>query len=183
MNAKQLSCLVLLLGVVLVFQIGMSMRQRADNAAKQADAALDEEKQLRTQLDAEKAVLQDLENQSGELIDFVGKWRPFFAIIEEQEAAETSISMKVREADMVNLSQRYQQVPHTINNKPNESLPILVRASLVFDDVYEKLLNWLGDMEKTKPTMRAGRVGLSKGSRGEDLRMELVLEVPLRMQK
>jgi hypothetical protein len=28
--------------------------------------------------------------------------------------------------------------------------------------------------------MRVGRLALGKGSRGEDLRMELVLEVPLR---
>jgi hypothetical protein len=35
-------------------------------------------------------------------------------------------------------------------------------------------------MEKIKPTMRVGRVSMSKGSRGNDLRVELVLEVPLR---
>jgi hypothetical protein len=38
-------------------------------------------------------------------------------------------------------------------------------------------------MEKIKPTMRIGKISLSKGSRGEDLRMELVLEVPLRKAK
>jgi hypothetical protein len=81
---------------------------------------------------------------------------------------------------MLNLSQRYQQIPHKINNKDNASLPILMRASLVFDDDYIKLLNWVGLMEKIKPTMRIGRLVLAKGSRGEDLRMDVTLEVPLR---
>jgi hypothetical protein len=91
--------------------------------------------------------------------------------------------MKVREVNMLNLSQRYQQVPHKISNVDNKSLPILMQASLVFDDSYAKLLNWLGMMEKTKPTMRVGRLELAKGSRGDDLRMDVTLEVPLRSTK
>ena len=101
-------------------------------------------------------------------------------VIEEQQAAETGISMKVREAEMLNLSQRYQQIHHKINNVDNKSLPILMRAALVFDDSYSKLLNWVGMMEKIRPTMRIGRITLSKGSRGDDLRMDVTLEVPLR---
>ena len=101
-------------------------------------------------------------------------------MIEEQQAAETGISMKVREAEKLNLSQRYQQIPHKINNVDNKSLPILMRAALVFDDSYSKLLNWVGMMEKIQPTMRIGRITLSKGSRGDDLRMDVTLEVPLR---
>lgn len=182
MNAKQLAAVLLVLGIVLVFQLGMSLRNRATMAASQADAAVTEEEKLRTQLAEEESYLEGMRKESKDLIDFVGKWAPYFAIIEEQEAAETGISMKVREADMLNLSQRYEQVPHTINNKPNDSLPILVRASLVFDDSYAKLLNWMGTMEKIRPTMRVGRLALGRGSRGDDLRMELVLEVPLRAQ-
>ena len=55
-----------------------------------------------------------------------------------------------------------------------------MRATLVFDDSHAKLLNWIGQMEKIKPTMRIGRLELAKGSRGDDLRMEVTLEVPLR---
>lgn len=180
MNTKQLAAVIMVVGIVLMFQFGISLRNRATMAAAQADAAIVEENKLRTQLSAEEGLLADLKAQSKDLTDFVAKWEPYFAIIEEQEAAETSISMNVRAADMLNLSQRYEQVPHTINNKPNESLPILVRSSLVFDDSYAKLLNWMGKMEKIKPTMRVGKVLLTRGSRGNDLKMELVLEVPLR---
>jgi hypothetical protein len=180
MNTKQLAAVLLVVGIVLLFQFGMSLRNGANMAAAQADAALVEENKLKTQLAAEESLLADLRNQSKDLTEFVEDWEPYFAVLEERESAETTISMAVRAADMLNLSQRYEQVPHTINNKPNDSLPVLVRASLVFDDSYAKLLNWMGEMERIEPTMRVGKVLLSRGSRGNDLKMELVLEVPLR---
>lgn len=183
MNAKQIGCIILLVGILVSVQLGFSMRRQAQAVDAEADKKAVEETGLRTQLEAETATLQDLKRQSDELIAFVQKWEPFFAVIEEQQAAETGISMKVREANMLNLSQRYQQIPHKINNKENASLPILVRATLVFDDDFTKLLNWLGMMEKIRPTMRIGRLALSKGSRGDDLRMEVTLEIPLRNKK
>ena len=180
MNPKQLGVIVVLVGILLLFQLGQSFRQKAQLLNNEATAAAKEEAGLLTQLNAENEVLKDLERQSAELLDFVAKWEPFFAVIEEQQSAETGISMKVREAKMLNLSQRYQQIPHKINNVENKSLPILMRASLVFDDNYSKLLNWVGLMEKIKPTMRIGRLEMAKGSRGDDLRMDVTLEVPLR---
>jgi hypothetical protein len=180
MNTKQLASVVMVVAIVLMFQLGLSLRNRATMAAAQADGAIVEANKLRTQFGAEEELLADLRSQSKDLTEFVAQWEPYFAILEEQESAETSISMNVRAADMLNLSQRYEQVPHTINNKRNDSLPLLVRATLVFDDSYSKLLNWMGMMEKIKPTMRVGRVVLARGSRGKDLKMELVLEVPLR---
>jgi len=183
MNPKQIGILILLVGIIAAVQSGLNFQGKAQAIDVQAQEAIAEEKALRIQLDAENEALADLHRQSKELLSFVGKWEPYFAIIEEKQAAETGISMKVREAGMLNLSQRYQQVPHKINNKENVSLPILVRATLVFDDNYSTLLNWFGTMEKIKPTMRVGKISLSKGSRGDDLRMELVLEVPLRKAK
>jgi hypothetical protein len=180
MNAKQLAAIVLIVGIVVLFQLGMSLRTRANVAAAQADAALVEETKLKAQLEGEEKILADLKEESKSLIDTVSEWEPFFALIEDEEAAETSISMKVRDTDMLNLSQRYEQVPHTINNKPNDSLPFLVRASLVFDDSYYRLLNWIGMMEDYKPTMRVGKVLLTRGSGEDGLQMELVLEIPLR---
>lgn len=180
MNAKQLAAVLLVVGIVLIFQVGMSLRTRATVAASKADAAIVDQEKLKTQLVAEEELLNDLRKQSSDLTEFVSDWEAFFAVLEEQDEAETTISMAVRAADMLNLSQRYEQVPHTINNKANASLPILVRSSLVFDDAYPKLLNWMGEMERIEPTMRVGKVLLSRGSRGNDVKMELVLEVPLR---
>ncbi len=180
MNTKQIACLLLIVGMAVAVQVGLTLRKHAREAAAEAATALEEEQIAQTQLDQEIRLHGDLRNQSKELLDFVQQWEPYFAIIEEQQSAETAISMRVREAGLLNMAQRYQQVPNKVNNKDNSSLPKLVRSSLVFDDKYAPLLNWMGSMEQMRPTARIGKVGLTKGSRGEDLRMELVLEVPLR---
>ena len=138
-----------------------------------------EEGELQIQLGLEQELLTNLQQQSADLLNFVAVWKPYFALVDDQQAVETGITMRVREGDLLTLSQRYKQVPHKIANEDVAFLPTLMRATLVFDDNYEKLLNWLGSVEKIKPTMRVGKLDLTKGSRGGDLRMELTLEVPL----
>lgn len=179
MNPKQLGAVLVLAGIFVAVQLGMMFQNKARSADLEVEKARSEETGLETALAAEQEMLTDLQRQSAELLAFIAKWHPLFGLMEEKQSVETQISMKVREEGMLTLSQRYEQVPHKINNKDNASLPFLIRASLVFDDNYSKLLNWFGQMEKIRPTMRVGRMALSKGSRGEDLRMELVLEIPL----
>lgn len=179
MNPKQLGIVLVLVGIFLAVQLGMTFQSKARGIDVEVEKARTEKEALETQLGAEQEILADLHRQSEDLLGFVARWRPYFAVLEDKQSAETGISMKVREEAMLTLSQRYQEVPHKISNKDISSLPVLIRASLLFDDNYSKLLNWFGKMEKIRPTMRIGRISLSKGSRGEDLRMELVLEVPL----
>jgi hypothetical protein len=183
MNPKQIGIILVLAGILIALQLGMTFRNKARTIDVEVEKARAEERALKTQLAAERELFSDLRRQSAGLLTFVAQWKPYFALMSEQQSAETGISMIVREEAMLTLSQRYEQAPHKISNKEIEALPVLVRATLVFDDNYGKLLNWIGNMEKIKPTMRIGRLALSKGARGNDLRMELVLEIPLRKEE
>lgn len=151
--------------------------REVDLGAGQAQA---DEKELQIELGTERELLANLQRQSVDLLDFVSAWEPFFASVGEQQAAQTAISMKVREAGVRPLSQRYEQVPHKIADQDIASLPTLMRATFVFDDDYAKLLNWLGTVERAGPAMRVGKLDLTNGSREGDLRLEMTLEVPLR---
>jgi hypothetical protein len=170
MSPKHLGLVIVAGLALLLVQLGTTFQKRASDIKIEVKKARDDKVELETQLKAEQELLDDRRRESRELLEFVSQWKPYFAVMTE----------KVREAKMLNLSQRYEEIPHKINNKNNESLPVLLRASLLFDDNFSKLLNWFGQMEKIRPTMRVGKIDLSKGSRGNDLRMELVLEVPLR---
>ena len=183
MNPKQLGIVLVLAGILVCVQLGMMFQNKARGLDVEVEKVKAEEQSLQATLAAENELLTDLQRQSAELLAFVGKWIPYFGLLQEKQSVETSISMKVREEAMLTLSQRYQEVPHKISNKDIGSLPVLIRASLLFDDKYDKLLDWFGFMEQDKPTMRVGKISLSKGSRGDDLRMELVLEVPLLKEK
>ena len=183
MNAKQLAALVLVLGIVLLVQFALSLRNQATSTAAAADAASVELTKLTTQLDAEKKVLAENQKNSEDLLDYISKWEPFFEVLDRQQNVESHIGLKVREFEILNISQRYEQVTHNINNKPNDSLPLLVRATLIFDDDYAKLAKWIGMMESIRPTMRISRLEVTRGSQDNDIRMDLVLETPLRNTK
>jgi len=85
MNPKQLGMVVVLVGILLLVQLAQSFQGKAKTLAGEAEAAAKEEAGLATQLEAEKSVYQDLQRQSEELLGFVGKWEPFFAVIEDQK--------------------------------------------------------------------------------------------------
>jgi hypothetical protein len=180
MNTKQLACLILIAIMAGVIQLGLTLRKGAAAVAEEARKEEDVEKSEISKRDAVLNGLNGLKKQSGDLLAFIAEWEPQFAVFQEQQSAETIISMKVRSDRLATLQQRYQQIPHKMNGKDVETLPNLARATLTFEDSYPKLLNWLGEMERIHPTMRVWSITLSKGSRGDDLRMELVLEVPLR---
>lgn len=180
MNNKMVGCILLLVAALVVFQVGMSIRSGATTAESAAESAGGEEVSLQTQLTGKRAQLVELKESSQQLLGLISKWKPWFALTKDRSGAEAGMTMKVRSSKLLNISQRYQAVPHIVNGKPADSLPILIRSSLVFEDQFRDLLNWVGDMEKTKPTMRVSKVEMTKGSRGEDIRMEMVLEIPLR---
>lgn len=180
MNNKMLGCILLLVAALVVFQLGMSYRSRATSAESTAETVGGEEVGLQTQLTAKRSQLNELKQGSKELLAFVKDWAPWFALTKNRSQAEAGMTIKVRTSKLLNLSQRYQAVPHIVNSKPAASLPTLIRSTLVFEDKYRNLLNWVGEMEKTKPTMRVSKIEMTKGSRGEDVRVEMVLEIPLR---
>jgi len=160
-------------------QPSASLPSSPQNEAQGVDAGA-EESELQAQFDMEKGLLTDLEQQAAHLLNFVSSWQPYFVLLEEQQTVQNLIRKRVSNEGMLTPSQRYEQVPHQIANKDVASLPVLMRATLELEDRPAKLLNWLGTMEKDTPTMRVGKLALTKGSRPEDLRMELTLEVPLR---
>lgn len=180
MNTKQLACVILFALMFVVVQLGLSFRKGAEEMEAKAVAVSRELADQEQKLSLQRLGLDQAAAQSKDLIDFAAEWSPHFASVADQQEAETRISLKVRESNLLNLSQRFQQIAHKVNGKDSASLPTLVRAVMVFEDNHVSLLNWLGSIEAAYPTMRIVRVALTKGSRGDDLRMELAVEIPLR---
>lgn len=175
MNSKHLACGAVALLILLFVQATLwvqkssaKMQQQATNASDAKDTAL-------TTLERERAQFAELRRQSADLIAFLKTWQPYFQAIESPQSAEVNFSMRAKDSNLVNLSQRFEQV----GVKGNGSVPMSLRAFLIFEDDYVRLLNWLGQIELTMPTVRISRIHLTKGSRVNDLRMELVLDQPL----
>jgi hypothetical protein len=81
------------------------------------------------------------------------------------------------------MAQRFEVVPNksgtSVPNASNATIPQIVRAHLTIEDDFIKTINWLGDLESKLPSARITSLALARGQSGNDLRMDLVVDVPL----
>jgi hypothetical protein len=175
MNNKHIACVLLILAIALIVQFTLSMNNRMMKTQGEANRARAAVSNASTRLQIERSQLAELEKSSKPLTDYLKVWQPYFAAIDSAQNAELKISLRIKESGVVSLSQKFGPV----GNASNPSLPNLMRAQLVFEDNYVKLLNWLGQIESQLPTLRTKSLTLTRGSNQEDVRMQLVLEQPL----
>lgn len=175
MNNKHIACGIVTLFIVILVQITFWVQGHRTKVQNEAGAAQQAETNANAQLNQERAQLGELRRQSTDLIEFLRIWQPYFTTIDNPQSAEVNLSMRIKEANLVNLAQRFEQAPV----KGNASIPNTMRAFLTFEDDYARLMNWLGELEVKMPTVRTSTVRLAKGTRANDLRMEVVLEQPL----
>lgn len=178
MNNKHISCGIVALFIVVLVQLTLWVQGHRTKVQNEAGAAQQAETNASAQLNQERSQLSELRRQSTDLIEFLRIWQPYFTTIDNAQSAEVSLSMRIKEANLVNLAQRFEAAPV----KGNASIPNMLRGFLTFEDDYARLMNWLGELEVKMPTVRTSSVRLSKGSRENDLRMEIVLEQPLLKQ-
>lgn len=175
MNQKHISCGIIALLIFVLVQVTLSVQANRTKVQREAGSEEQKESDAMAQLNRERSQLAELKRQSADLIEFLRVWQPQFDIINTAQTAEVNFSMMVRDSGLVNLAQSYR----TEALKGNPSIPSVLQATLLFEDEYVRLLNWLGKMEKSLPTMRTRQVHISKGSRASDIRMEVVMEQPL----
>ncbi len=175
MNQKHISCAIIALLIMAFVQTTLWVQTHRTKVQNEASIAQKEEEAASDLLGRERSQFSELRRQSADLMEFLEIWEPYFTTIDTTQSAEINMQMKVKDADLVNLSQRFEAAPV----KGNLSIPSVLRSLLTFEDDYSKLLNWLGNLEKTMPTVRTKSIRLAKGTRTNDLRMEVILEQPM----
>ncbi len=175
MNNKHIACVIVLIMLLGLLQVTswmngrmVKMQDEAARASQAADVAS-------IQLMGEQRQLQELKRSSKNLIDFLNTWQPYFAQTDSSQNAELRISLRIKQDNLVNLSQRYE-VTATKNNK---SLPYIMRAHLSFEDNYARLLNWFGQLETELPTLRIASIKIAPGTGENDLKIDAILEQPI----
>lgn len=175
MNNKHVATIVIALLIVAIVQGSLSMRGIANTRQQEADKQSQLATAAQTQLARETLQFDEFKRSSTQLVDYLAKWQPYFSDLDSAQRAELNISLKIKENNLVGLSQRYEMV----SLKGNASIPRALRAYLTFEDDYVRLLNWLGRIEQQLPTMRINSIQISKGTAANDLRMTIVLDQPL----
>ena len=55
----------------------------------------------------------------------------------------------------------------------------MLNAQIVLEDDYVKVFNWLAKLESSVPSARVSSCKLTKGQSGNDLKMDLSIDLPI----
>jgi hypothetical protein len=184
MNNKHIACLVILLLGVVVAQ-GVSMvRNRALAMQAASEKAKRDTETARIGLASQRAILDDLRRKSASLIQYLDEWEPHFSRMSTAEYVELNVNALIKEASLVLLAQRFEVLQNktdatTVQNTAAQTIPQIIRAHLTIEDDFLKTINWLGNLESKLPLVRISDLDIARGQAGNDLRMNLVVDIPL----
>lgn len=183
MNNKHIACLVLVILCILTVQGVAMIHKRATKMQGAAASAKLAAENAAADLSAQRAILDDLVHKTADLHAWLGEWESHLARIPSAETAEINVTALLKQANLVLLAQRFEVSPNRpesgVPNSADATIPQFVRAHLTIEDDFVKTVNWLGDLESKLPIARISDLQLARGQSGNDIRMNVVVDIPL----
>tara|TARA_B100001939_G_scaffold322406_1_gene312854 strand:+ start:2557 stop:3117 length:561 start_codon:yes stop_codon:yes gene_type:complete len=175
MNNKHLACLVVGLLVAAVLQwTNMSHQKLRDAQDLEALSRSSYDNAVIARV-AEQRKMVILKNKTKNKRDYLSEWTPHINQIKNAQVGEALINMKIKESKIITLSQVFD----TFDREKESAITRGLNAQLVLEDDYVKVFNWLANFEASVPAARVSSCKLTKGQSGNDLRMDLLLKLPI----
>jgi hypothetical protein len=175
MNRKHLAVIVVGLIALLMLQGVVEVRKRLVKLQNDVAGAQGTASGMELLLSTERTAVRGIEERSAEMRSFLDAWVGPLSQVNTPEGGELNVASRVKEAGLVTLAQRFEVAA----NAGNDAIPRVLRAHLTFEDDYAKTMNWLGEVEETMPSSRVTDLRIVRGEAGNDIRINLVLDVPL----
>lgn len=171
-----MACIFLAIFVAMMFFGIQKMRQKKVSMQVQADEARENAEAAETKRKASEIGLIKLRAESEGLRQYFEQWLPYLSSVNNTEQEEQRIIDLVKSGQVFATSQRTELIA---NSKNSGFIPKRLRANLVIQDEYSKTLNWLGNLEESLPSSRISKYRLTRGLSGNDVQMEVTLDLPL----
>lgn len=175
MNNHQTACAVLVIAIVGMLYGVNQIRNQSESARESADIAQTEAETAEQQAQLAQIQLKQLDAKTADLRKNSSEWKEHFDNFRTPQDAEQRIVGVVQEGDIFLISQKFEA--RDIENA-NFITSALV-ADLVVEDDFTKTLNWLGKIEEQIPSCRITRCNVTRGDRGNDVHLELQLQIPV----
>lgn len=175
MNRKHMASLIVALLAAAAVYGTLWTKDRLTAMKKAESSARAKSEKASADYTRELSELSTLRNRSDSLIRFLDAWEPYFEGMNTPQTAELGVSLRIKEDGLITLAQRYEPV----GLRGEVTIPRVMRANLTIEDDYVRTLNWLGKIEQQIPTLRISNLRLTKGQRANDIKQEIVLDVPL----
>jgi hypothetical protein len=175
MNNHKTAC-VLLLALITGILYGVNTLRNSTSAAREtAQMSQSEAETAEQQAQLANIQLKTLDSKTSELRLVFGEWKPHFEAYRTAQDAEQRIAEVIRDGDVFLISQKFETTEIEKDSIIEEALV----ADLIVEDDYSKTLNWLGRLEEAIPSCRITRCQILRGDRGNDVRLELQVRIPI----
>ncbi|MEM7386960.1 MAG: hypothetical protein AAF514_18630 [Verrucomicrobiota bacterium] len=175
MQNKNIACFIIFLLSAACLYVGFKMKSKAEGMKALALSAKKEAEQALYQRKLADKNLSALQNKSAAVLDYYKLWKPHFDSTNSSETIEREVLALIKEGKLLSLNKKFAKKP----NPKDPYFPEIWSASLVFESDYMKIMNWFGKFESNMPTSRITKLGVEKGATGNDVRLELNIEIPI----
>jgi len=175
MNGKQMACIVLLMLIGAMTYVAQIVHKKAVSAQLEAEEAAFAADTMKMEAENADNALKKTQFDSRELRRFLEAWTPQVNRLASRQEVEGAIQANTREKGVFVISQRFEDK----SNAAAVMMPKSVMASMVVEDDFHKVMNWLGSMEQKLPLARVTSCRISAASTGRQIHVEVSLEVPL----
>ncbi len=175
MNHHKAACALLLFLVAAILYGVNTLRNSTSSARETVRMSQSEAEMAEQQAQLANIQLKTLDSKTAELRLVFNEWKPYFEAHRTAQDAEQRIAEVIREGDVFLISQKFETDEVGKDSVIEEALV----ADLVVEDDYAKTLNWLGRLEEAIPSCRITRCQLLRGDRGNDIHLELQVQIPI----
>jgi hypothetical protein len=175
MNNKHMACTVLGMAIVGMAYATMGFHNKLKLAKDEEQAAKAAYDSAVFGCNAQQRSFIILREKTKAIREYLSQWEPHFKQTRNPQFGEALINLRIKQDDIITLSQGFE----TIDQDKDGTITKKLQARLVFEDDYIKTLNWLGNLEGSMPAIRVSSCRLSKGQSGNDIKMELTVDVPI----
>lgn len=175
MTNHKTACMILIAVIAGMLYGVNQLRNMANSQAQAAESTRTEAETAEQQTQLAQIQLKTLESKTAHLRSIYEEWKPHFQNCKTPQDAEQKIAEVIREGDVFLLSQKFE----SRELDKTALIPEAVVADLVVEDDYTKTLNWLGRLEESLPSCRITKCNVTRGDRGNDIHVELQVQIPV----
>lgn len=176
MNPKQLACVVLMMFIGAMTYFAQIVHKKVGTMKKSATMAKQDATTAEGSRQAAEILTTRTKVETEELRRFLQAWVPYVDKAQTEQEVESTIEFSLRDRGITLVRSRKTEVKASRENK---FIPKSVLTTVVIEDEYAKVLNWLGDLEKRLPMARVKACRFTGGSSARQLRLDISLETPL----
>lgn len=170
-----MACIVLLMFIGAMTYVAQIVHQKAVAAQAAAEEAEVSAEGMAEQAETARELLQHAQLKARELQRFLEAWTPQVTRLASRQEVEGAIQANTRDKGVFVISQRFEDK----SNSATKMMPKSVMASMVVEDDFHKVMNWLGSMEQKVPLARVTSCRISAAATGRQIHVEVSMEVPL----